>query len=378
MSENNPIETIIVDELNNHSLGYNEIHKAINKNYRTIARGVFAYYIKKLQRQSIIYKPSDPKKGKKGSYSLTDSAKREYRLRVLGHKSKIDIGDLEQSSKERRLFLHFLLLFFIHRRRESRRLENEQDLDNLLATLHASTNDLAIEKEENTEDNYRLYREKRICFKTISGVTIFKFEQRDSTDISQDGNITCQYFYSLPGFSLSDVLPSSNRALEYIDFTEEEVKEALASLVNEGLLHQVLQFRNEAIFMIDTALLDLLKSCAEIYDKVYLKIVRSWKLKRPEEHEIRWLQVFTGRQEADKARLEAYQDRHSIGKNEKHRISKEIEVLDKEIRNLTDNLRSLIDSKPEIKKYEFPVLKLLDLFYLSVLEGPNIRASHPL
>jgi hypothetical protein len=261
------------------------------------------------------------------------------------------------------------LLFFIHRKHVLRRLDSEGDLDNLLATLHASRSSLEIQKIENIEDKYMLYKEKRTYFKPVSGVVISKYEheQRYSPD-SPEIQKTCIYFYSLPGFSMLDILLSSDRALEYIDFTEEEVKEALGTLVNEGLIHQVLQFGSEAIFMINTSLLNLLKLCAYIYDKAYVKLVESWKLRRPEEHEIKWLQVFTGRQETERVRSEAYRSRHSIGKDKKHRIAKDIGDLDREIRKLIDNVHSIIDTNPENKKYEFPVLKLVDLFYPSVLK----------
>ena len=83
-----------------------------------------------------------------------------------------------------------------------------------------------------------LYKEKRTRFKPISGVAISRYEdeQRYSPDSSEIQK-TCIYFYSLPGFSMLDILLSSDRALEYIDFTEEEVKEALGTLVKIRLLH---------------------------------------------------------------------------------------------------------------------------------------------
>jgi hypothetical protein len=270
---------------------------------------------------------------------------------------------LQRTSKERRLFLHFLLLFFIHRKHVSRRLDSEGDLDNVLATLHASRSSLEIQKIENIEDKNMLYKEKRTNFKPISRVAISKYEHEQYSSANPHIQKTCRYFYSLPGFSMLDFLLSSDRALEYIDFTEKEVEEALGTLLNEDLIYQTLQFDSEAIFMINITLLNLLKPCANIYDKAYLRLVESWKLRRPKDHEIKWLQVFIGHQETERVRSEAYRSRHSIGRDKKHRIAKDIEDLDREIRKLIDNVHSIIDTNPENKKYKFPVFKLVDLFY---------------
>jgi hypothetical protein len=89
----------------------------------------------------------------------------------------------------------------------------------------------------------------------------------------------------------------------------------------------------------DQSLVNFIGGCWDLFQLILEKLQTVWRtIRGPNDQEIKWLELIKGRSEADAIRIQAYQERHSLKKNEKRKrialARKEIVVHGEEIQEL--------------------------------------------
>ena len=190
-------------------------------------------------------------------------------------------------------------------------------------------------------------------------------------------NKNISYSCSLPGQSPRELLLESERVFAHANITQTEMGDALTIAKNEGILKIVMEFRNESRYEItDQSLVNFIGYCSDLFQLILEKLHIVWRtIRRPNDQEIKWLELIKGRTEADAIQHEDYQQRHSLRKAEKRNrktlAKKEIEELEKEIQESITDLTMF--HAATINKYRFPTDRILEIVAPKSLQKSDLR-----
>jgi hypothetical protein len=347
---------------------YMELLEVVRRSYRHISLDTFNSHIRKMLSEGYIGKNDTGERGKKVYYFLTEKTKQMERLKILNFNAKNDITELnDQSEQEKRL--HALLIFFLSDH-IAYQFKTEEQLKDFLSEAGVSMNDLGLPGEPIT-----LYSDGKPCKvtvqKTRSGINVSKWEE-----LTPNKNIF--YSCSLPGSSPSEVLSDSeDRVFTHANITQKEMEDAFCIAQREGLLKRVMKFRNEGRYKIaDQSLVNFIGDCLDLFKVILEKLQIVWRtIRTPNNQEIKWLELFKGRREADAIRNQAYQHRHSLKRSEKKKrialAKKEIEDREKEIQeSITDLVKWRAAT---VDKYWFPCERILEIAAPKSLQKSDLR-----
>ena len=141
-------------------------------------------------------------------------------------------------------------------------------------------------------------------------------------------------------------------------FTQKELEEGFYLLIKEGILKPIMKFRDEWIYGItDGSLNDLLLTYFHIFNKLQDIINLRWTyIGRPTTEELKWFEVFYGKEKTDNIRLRAYRRRHSSNKKKRKSFAIKARGEIKKVRKYINEVMTEIevDYADTIKKYNFP------------------------
>jgi hypothetical protein len=285
---------------------------------------------------------------KRINYSLTEKAKREYYLNILGN---------DESSEERKKF--YQLLFFFEIYGTDNQIE-EKELDEFLAHIPATRNDLVVDyvddlKIEGTPiiTSYNSIRDINILYIRIPESKYHK----------------ARNFYNikLPGFSISDFVdPESFRHLsfplpfDYIRFTRSYVEDALDPLLKEGLIVPIMSFMGEIRYSFtNERVRNLIERIYAICEQQRSLIEENWSYRKSTEEERTYHYHVLGKRRANDIINYYFSFRQRLRKEDKNwfrtlRIETEksyenkIEELNERIRNLKQDYDDILSRCPFI------------------------------
>src|SRR5215470_4454222 len=131
MKTDKQIDTWIVRALaEKATLHYMGLLEYTRKSYRHISLDTFNSHIKKMLSEDYIGKNDTGERGKKVYYFLTEKTKQMERLKILDFKSKKEIAELSNQSKEERRLNAYIVFFFLGLGFDYR-LKTEEELNNL-------------------------------------------------------------------------------------------------------------------------------------------------------------------------------------------------------------------------------------------------------
>jgi DNA-binding HxlR family transcriptional regulator len=376
MKTDEQIDTWIIRSLTEKAtLHYMGLLEYTRKSYRHISLDTFNSHIKKMLLEGYIGKDDTGERGKKVYYFLTEKTKQMERLRILNFKSKKEIAELNNQSKEERRLSAYIVIFFLGLRYYYP-LKTEKELKNFLSEAGVSVNDLVLySKPKPLERNGKPY--ERTGWETRSDIIIIKYEEL--TSLTPNKNIF--YTYSLPGQSPREVSLESERILAHANITQAEIEDAFKIAQREGILKIVMKFRNELRYEIaDKSLVNFIDDCRGLFRLILKKLQIVWRtIRGPNDQEIKWLELIKGRKGADAIRMQAYQQRHSLNKSKRKQLvvsaKKEIMYFEEEIQEFITNL---VESHTNtINKYRLPTERILEIVAPKALQKTDLRRISP-
>src|SRR5215831_5746175 len=208
------------------TLHYMGLLEYTRKSYRHISLDTFNSHIKKMLSEDYIGKNDTGERGKKVYYFLTEKTKQMERLKILDFKSKREIAELNNQSKEERRLCAYIVIFFLGLGYDYP-LKTEEELKNFLSEAGVSLNDLVLHwKPKALERNGKPY--ERTIWKTRSGIIISKYEE-----LTPNKNIF--YKYPLPGRSPREMSLESERVFAHANITQAETEDAFKIAQREGI-----------------------------------------------------------------------------------------------------------------------------------------------
>ena len=281
------ISTLLKENKLNYSRLYDKVIQVLG---RALSNRDFSMHLEKMSKENTLHKEDPGKRGSKVSYSLTENAKKENRLKILG---------IDENAEKRRILYQLLFLFELY---GSDYEITEQDLDEFLSYIPASRKDMVV-------DYIGDVKMKGVAvltfYKPVMGVEIMCI---GSTKGKHDkaGNI---YNIKLPGVSIRDFLnPNSNRHLsfslpfDYINFTRKDVIDGIDVLQKANLIRPIMNINGETRYsLVNNQLRDL-------FDKIYCIHVRrlsflegKWSnYEKPTDDERKQIEFVYGKRKADK------------------------------------------------------------------------------
>src|SRR5215831_7620337 len=373
MKTDERIDTWIIRALTEKAtLHYMGLLEYTRKSYRHISLDTFNSHIKKMLLEGYIGKDDTGERGKKVYYFLTEKTKQMERLKILNFKSKKEIAELNNQSKEERRVSAYIVIFFLALRYYYL-LKTEEELKNFLSEAGVSLNDLILySKPKPLERNGKPY--ERTGWETRSDIIIIKYEE-----LTPNKNIF--YEYSLPGQSPKEVSLESERILAHANITQVEIEDAFKIAQREGILKIGMRFRNESRYEIaDKSLVDFIDYCWGLFRLILKKLQIVWRtIRGPNDQEIKWLELIKGRKGADAIRMQAYHQRHSLNKSKRKQLvvsaKKKITYLEEEIQ---ESIMNLVEWHTNtINKYRFPTERILEIVAPKVLQKTDLRRISP-
>jgi hypothetical protein len=306
-------------------------------------------------------------RGSKVYFSLTKKAKRKNALEILGIDERV----------QRRRGLYQLLLFFEAFKR--RDLLSKRKLNIFLKQIGSSTKDLEKMQETELSNDMQSRLSSQmgmgiVAFKPIRDVEIMGLVQNDS---NKDNGGIIDYYTVLPGFTVDEFIQyleklkkgkdprpfSSFRAIfqipfvQYMDFTREELEDAIVSLTEDGLIKPILEvYSGETRYNIsDESLKRLIHLIWHVKDidfhLVYGALVYNDNLTEEEKN---YLALFTGERKADKLFAYVYDMRRTTRNQDNNSWNEERENMKDFVQELKNYRQSLVEKIT--KEYE-PIIK---------------------
>jgi hypothetical protein len=315
----------------------------------------------------IRYDPTG-KRGSRVTFSLTEKGKREFHLRILG----------TNKQTEKRKSLYQLLIFFEEFVR--RDFITERQLNRFLRQIGASINELREIKVSHASYPKITY------FKSIKGVGIARWIDHDS-ELRRDRP---SYYVTIPGFTVKEVTSYLKKLktgkeprpflyyrgitdvpfTSYIDYTEKEIKDAINTLVNDGLFNQINEvFPGEMRFSITNE--HLRSFINDVWD-VHLLDLRIFDEelaynKKPTDEDTKYLTLLYGKKNAERILALTYPAR--IAYKKEIRSNKEKDKLSKQF------IKQLEESKISLMEYIAKTHEILTKQY-EIVSGLALGILH--
>jgi hypothetical protein len=340
------IKVFVENEKNNKNsrIYYRDIRrKVIQLVSRQISFRDFEVHIEKMVEENILHK-DDPtgKRGAKVYFSLTDKAKSKYSLNILG---------IDEKVKKRKGLYQLLIFYNAYKRRP---LLTEKQLGTFLRKVGLSLNNLEKIQDSKQHNNTTL-----TLFKDLKDIGILGLSRKDSKTKKK----TYSYYTVIPGFTVKeftsyikklkkgkDPRPFSTSSprnhipfVNYIDYTEEEVADAIDSFRTEGFIKPINEiFPGEMRFdIVDNSLKKL------VYDIWFINIIDFHLLigrlaykGKPTDEDKEYLASFVGKRKADGIIAIAYSIRQSYKKE--NNSNEDVKASEAFARNLESYRNSLI------------------------------------
>jgi hypothetical protein len=287
-----------------------------------------------MSKENRLHKEDSGKRGTQVIYSLTQKARKEYQLRILG---------IDKKAEKRRILYQKLFLFELY---GSDYEVIEEDLDEFLSYIPASRKDLVIDEVIDTETKGGAIL---TFYKPIMGVDIVCIVSTKG-EHDKAGNT---YNIKLPGVSIRDfVNPNSNRHLsfplpfDHVNFTEEDAEDGMDALQRVNLIRPVMNINGEIRYsLVNNQLRDLLDKLYFIHSRKLTLMQYKWRYEKPTNDERNQIEYIYGKRKANKIINECYLERQARKKNREHlipvqeertRYESEINKIDKDILKLKD------------------------------------------
>jgi hypothetical protein len=246
-SDNDKIDNAIVNELNIiSSVCYLELKRRFEESLnRTISFDTYNVHLRKMLKENILNKQDDGKRGKSVFYSLTEGAKKQIQLNLLG------------VNPEQTLFrrIYENLFFYDVYHAPLNVISTEEELDRLLLEFNATRNDLYETFSYNPDGELKFatkYEELSFADTRTtyilgeSGVRITKTEYWEANKYYKNRYAT-EYTFTLPGVSINEFIKNDSLGMK---FQRSDVEKAFSLLIKNGLIKPVIVFRNETRFII--------------------------------------------------------------------------------------------------------------------------------
>jgi hypothetical protein len=340
---------------------YMEIHRRVE---RITSHSVTHYQLRKTlsdmthEREVIKNDPTQGKRGFKVYYALTNTAKKKYRLRILGPNEK---------TRRRKILYQLLIYFEVYKRRQ---LLTKIQLSRFLRQIGSSMKDLKKERD------IREFDIPRILFKPIKGVDIIGFTQYDKRT-----KLDRMFYYTvLPGFSLEEFISylkllknktephpfSANITpipyVHHIHFSKEEITESISSLHKDGLIkttNPIIQGEKRFV-MTDERFRSLSYYIWTIQIIDLNLLIGRLILKKPTVKEREYLSLYLRGRSADMVLAHAYDIRRQ-SKKEKYNDDRDRETIERLERDREFLVKELM------KRYE-SIIKENDVVH-EIMEG---------
>ena len=346
------IKTVLLEaDKNGIRMHYRDIHKGVtNLLGSPISYRKFGEQLENMVNENLLLK-EDPtgKRGSKVYFSLTGKAKRRNSLKVFG---------VDERVQRRRGLYHLLLLFEAFKRRN---LLSKRQLNIFLKQVGSSTKNLEKLGENKLPNGTCI-----IAFKPIRDIEIMGLVENDS---NQD---IIYYYTVLPGFTADEFIQYLEKLkkgkdprpfssfpaifqvpfIQYIEYTRQEIEEAIASFVEDGLIKPTLEvYPGERRYDIpDKSLKRLIHLIwfVKIFDfrLVFRALIYNDKLTEEEKN---YLALFTGERKADKLMAYAYDIKRKFRNQDNKNWNKEKE----DMRDFTQKLENERESLVQLINEEY-------------------------
>jgi len=243
--------------------------------------------------------------------------------------------------------------------------QSEQQLEEFLSDARLSLADLVQVGSREIDRDGKHFIVKN--FEASPHIGVSRYEEIGPNNDIQ----SVSYRVGLAGKSPTEILDQSGRVFQHINVTRTEMEEAFRIAKYEGLIKRVMVFRKEGRYEIaDERLEDFISDCYELFRLILSKLQIVWKnIRKPNTKEVKWLELFRGRRQADKIRAEAYHYRHSLSKRKKTKIvrqtKEEVKVHEEKINKYWDYIFE--KHLETIKKYRFPTEEILRITFPNFL-----------
>jgi hypothetical protein len=282
------MDNAIVDELASHgSISYLElIDRVVKLRGKTMSFETFNFHLKKMLKENIL-KKDDKGRGKQVFYSLTEDAKKQRHLNILGVNP--------QQLLFRRIYEK---LFFYEIFHTPLNIASSQvDFNKILAELKVDIKDLRIVYRDVWElegalkrDEFSLVDTKTIYSVGISGISIVKTEFWEVKKYKNKKYAT-EYSFTLPGVSVDELIKNDSLGAK---FSHADVEAAFKLLIENGLIKPGIVFRGQRRFVIaDDRLLNLTMALKWIHNDEWRFLLHKWmsfdEPTREEKERMNWL-----------------------------------------------------------------------------------------
>jgi hypothetical protein len=253
---------------------------------------------------------------------------------------------------EKRLKMLFIVSYYGHSKCVYH-LQSREQFEDFLSRHQLRENDLRLFTEYDV-DKMGLRHIKQFSPDPFYGIEIRIVEEKLKDTI---GKIS--YKYSVPGFSISDILKAVERnRLEFyylLPIPRSDLQDEIDMLLAEGLLERIREFDNEMRYLFSDQF--VLGKFRDLYDNLFKVMGNIWEfLRSPKQEEKKWLEFFYGNAEGWLQGL-----RHNRSSNKRknrdaiNHITKSMSEIHKDFENLIDGHKN--------QKYIFFIERLLEYAY---------------
>lgn len=362
MQYDNQIDNAIVDTLALHgSISYLELKDKIVKHRgKTMSFETFNFHLKKMLKEKIL-KKDDMGRGKKVFYSLTEDAKKQRHLNILGVNP--------QQLLFRRIYekLFFYEIYYS----PLNIVSSKDDLFKILAELKVDVKDLRVVTRD-TLDLEIAMKSDDLSFadtktrystgaSTITAITKTEFWEVKNRIKHK---YATEYMFTIRGTSVDEFIKNDSLGAK---FSRDDVEAAFKLLIENGLIKRGIVFRGQRRFVIaDDRLRNLTNALKWIHEDEWRFLLHKWEnFDEPTKEEKERMTILLGEEEATRLikKTEMERDRYKqimkgklVNPNltaQEYKKSLE-QYLIKYKSELEDGLKKAkIDHKETIQEYTF-------------------------
>ena len=334
-------------------LSYSQLYDRIVSLRKKLPNDTFNTHLTQLQRSGLVDKT-------RRGYYLTYKAKYLYRLKILEfNRPNNTFLEAQDPELEQRLKTCFILSFHASKISSWYRLQSKEQFEEFLLKYNLHLNDLRIWEEKDIKSG-ETHRHVKNLFSPdpLDGIRIRIVEE------SSRDHINMTYNYSLPGFSVPEVIDRKDQLeFRYFPLTRSLVQAEIDLWLDNGLLEKIRVYDNEVRYRYCDRRFQLaLSDCWDFFEDLWgFLLFEICRYRRnPKNEEKRWLEFFFGR-ECNGPIEQTLQDlRHNRKtyrrkKKEIDNIKSSIPLIHKEFEELTDSLATT--------KGQYLIHKLLEYIY---------------
>jgi hypothetical protein len=274
MQYDTDIDNAIVDELASYGpISYLELEDRVVKlRGKTMSFETFNVHLKKMLKENVL-KKDDRGRGKQVFYSLTEDAKKQRQLNILGVNPKQLLF--------RRIYekLFFYEIYHV----PLNIVSSQDDFNKILAELKVDIKDLHVTQRDFgdmlelehaiKQDEFTFVDTKRIYHAGVSNIRIEKTEFWEVKKHKKNRYAT-EYTFTLPGASVDEFIKNDSLGAK---FRRADIEEAFNLLRENGLIKPEIVFRGQTRFVIaDGRLRNMIKDLKSINDEEWSLLLHKW------------------------------------------------------------------------------------------------------